>query len=80
MNIFNCRYWQTEIAFTRMLGHSLMQPCMHDSEFGEHSRELLTVMDATASLYDRIKGTLCFSVRDFRLDTPITRIFAVLAA
>ena len=63
-----------------MLEHLLMQPCVHDSEFGEHSRESLKVMDATASFYDRIKGALCFSVRDFRLDTRITRRFAVLAA
>ena len=55
MNIFNCRYWQTEIAFTRMLKHSLMQPFVHDSEFKEHSRESLKIMDATVSFYDRIK-------------------------
>ena len=55
MNIFNCRYWQTEIAFMRMLKHSLMQPCMHDSEFKEHSQESLKIMDATISFYDRIK-------------------------
>ena len=50
MNIFNCRYWQIEIAFARMLKHSPMQPCVHDSEFGEHSRESLQVMDATVIL------------------------------
>ena len=65
MNVFNYRYWRTKIAFVRMLGHLLMQPCVHDSEFGEHSRESLKVMDATASCYDRIKDAFCFSVRDF---------------
>ena len=41
INVFNCRYWQTDMAFARMLKHSLMQPCVHYSEFGEHSRESL---------------------------------------
>ena len=59
MNIFNCRYGQTEIAFTRMLKHLLMQPCVHGSGFKEHSRESLKIMDATVSIDDRInKGTL----------------------
>ena len=65
INVFNCRYCQTEIAFMQMLGYSLMQPFVHDREFGEHSWELLKVMDATVSFYDRIKGALCFSVWDF---------------
>ena len=56
-----------------------MQPCVHDSEFGEHLQELLKVMDASVLFYDRIKGALCFSVWDFRLDKRIMRRFAVLA-
>ena len=50
INVFNCRYWQT---FARMLGDSLVQPCVHDSEFGEHSRESLKVMVAAVPFYDR---------------------------
>ena len=44
INVFNCRYWQCIVMFTRMLGDSLMQPCIDDSELGEHSRESLNVM------------------------------------
>ena len=36
-----------------MFGDSLMQPCVHDSEFGEHSQESLKVMDAPVPFYDR---------------------------
>ena len=79
INVFNCRYWQTEIAFARMFGHSLMQPCVHDSESGEHSQESLKVMNGTVLFHDRIKDALCFSVWDFQLDTQIMRRFAVLA-
>ena len=43
--VFNCRCWQFELAFARMLGDSPMQPCVHDSEFREHSRELLKRTD-----------------------------------
>ena len=42
-----------------------MQPWVHDSEFGEHSRELLKVMDAPVPFYDKIKNALCFLVQDF---------------
>ena len=52
INIFNCRYCQTEIAFTRMLGDSLVQPCVHNSEFGEHSQESLKVMVVPVPFYD----------------------------
>ena len=51
INVFNCRYWQTEIAFARMLKHSPRQPCVHDCKFGEHSWESLQVMDATVLLW-----------------------------
>ena len=52
INVFNFRYWQSEIAFVRMLGDSPMQPCVHDSEFGEHSWESLKMVDVLAlSLY-----------------------------
>ena len=44
INVFNCRYWQCIITFAQMLGDLLMQPCVHDSEFGEHSRESLKGM------------------------------------
>ena len=37
-----------------------MQPCMHDSEFGEYSWESLKVMDTPVPFYDRIKNALCF--------------------
>ena len=55
-----------------------MQPCMHDSEFGEHSRESLKMTNGTVLFHDKFKDALCFSVRDFQLDTRITRRFAVL--
>ena len=48
----------------RMLGDSLMQPCMHDSEFGEHSWESLKLMHLHRFM-KVIKNALCFSVRDF---------------
>ena len=56
-----------------------MQPCVHDSEFGEHSWEPLKVMDAPVHFMRGIKNALCFLVRDFQLNTRITRRFAVLA-
>ena len=68
MNIFNCRYWQTEIAFARMLKHSLMQPCVHGSGFKEHSWESLKIMDTMVSFYDRIKKAHCnfqFGISDW---------------
>ena len=65
INIFNCRYWQSGIMFARMLGDSLMQPCVHDSEFGEHSRESLKVIDAPVRFMIGINNALCFLVRDF---------------
>ena len=77
INVFNCRCWQCIVTFARMLGDSLMQPCVHDSEFREHSRESLKVMHLYRFTI-QIKNALCFSVRDFRLDTQITRRFAVL--
>ena len=52
-----------------MLGDSLMQPCVHDSEFGEHSRESLKVIDAPVHFMIGIKNALCFLVRDFQLNT-----------
>ena len=78
INVFNCRYWQCVVTFARMLGDSLMQPCMHDSEFGEHSRESLKVMHLYWFTIE-IKNALYFSVQDFQLDTQTMRRFAVLA-
>ena len=67
INVFNCRYWQCIVTFVQMLGDSLMQPCVHDSKFGEHSRESLKVMHLYHFMI-KIKNALCFSVRDFRLN------------
>ena len=78
INVFNCRYWQTEIAFARMLGNLLVQPCVYDSKFGELLWELLKVMHLNRFMIE-IKKAFCFSVWDFRLNTQITGRFAVLA-
>ena len=66
INVLNFRYGRTEIAFARMLENLLMQPCVHDSEFGEHSRESLKVMHLYHFMIV-IKNALCFSARDFQL-------------
>ena len=52
ITVFNCRYWQTEIAFAQMLGNSLVQPCVYDSEFGEHSMGIAEG-DAPVPFYDK---------------------------
>ena len=75
---FNCRYWQTEIAFARMLGNSLIQPCVHDSEFGEYLWESLKMMHLYRFMI-WIKNVLCFSVQNFRLNTRIMGRFIVPA-
>ena len=43
-----------------MCGDSLSQPCVHDSEFGECSRESLKVVDAPVTFYDKIKNAVIF--------------------
>ena len=62
INVFNCRYWQTEIAFARMLGHSLMQPCVHDSEFGERCFVLFSSGFPTGHMnHEKIRCTRCLT-------------------
>ena len=64
INVFNCRYWQCVVMFVRMLGDLLMQPCMHDSEFGEHSWESLNVMHLYCFTI-KIKNDYAFQFRIF---------------
>ena len=63
INIFNFRYWQSGVAFAQVFENSLMQPCVHDSEFGKLLQESLKMIDALVFYFLELRIRYAFQFR-----------------